>query len=427
MKILIVSSHFPPLNSIASLRPYSWAKYWAALGHGITVLTTRKPYSDNRLDADLSFLTLLEVPIPGVGLLRGFDDPANRSGAVRVDHAAPEGRWRLANRLNAMRRKRGLFMSARMPDHHDLWIRPALRAIRGCRWDLVVSSHGPYACHLIALRLKRAGRARRWIADFRDLWTDNHIFRGCFPFTMLERRLERAVGKHADALTTVSEPLARQLGDKYGDKVRVIENGVDFDDYTGLPAEPAFPKDGLCRIVHTGTIYQGKQDPSPLFEAMRRLRNLGRDEVECLRVIFAGRRLADAIRLAGQYRVADLVEDAGFVNRERALTMQRDADALLFLEFEAPGVAGILTGKLFEYLASGTEILGVGVSAAGSVGELVRAAGAGEMLGRDVTAIMGYLRRLLTEGPRPKQVHPLVRERFDRRRLAERMLAIAGD
>lgn len=426
MKILIVSSHFPPLNSIASLRPYSWAKCWAALGHDITVLTTRKPYSDNRLDADLSFLTLLEVPIPGVDLLRRFDDPANRSGAVRVDHAA-EGRWRLANRLNAMRRKRGLFMSARMPDHHDLWIRPALRAVRDRHWDLVVSSHGPYACHLIAWRLKRTGRARRWIADFRDLWTDNHIFPGCFPFTMLERKLERAVGKHADALTTVSGPWAQKLRNKYGDKVWVIENGVDFDDYTALPAEPVFPKDGLCRIVHTGTIYQGKQDPSPLFEAMRRLRDQGQGEVERLRVIFAGRRLADAVRLAGQYGVADLFEDVGFISRDQALTMQRDADALLFLEFEAPGVTGVRTGKLFEYLASGTEILGVGVSAAGSAGELVRTAGAGEMLGRDVPAIMGYLRRLLTEGPRPKQVHPLVRERFDRRRLAERMLAIASD
>jgi hypothetical protein len=177
MKILIVSSHFPPLNSIASLRPYSWAKYWAALGHDITVLTTRKPHSDNRLDADLSFLTLLEVPIPGVGLLRRFDDPASRSGAVRVDHEAPEGHWRLANRLNAIRRKRGLFMSARMPDHHDLWIRPALG--------------------------------------------------------------------------------------------------------------------NLCRIVHTGTIYQGKRGPSSLFEAMRRL--------------------ADTVRLAEQYGVADLFEDEGFI------------------------------------------------------------------------------------------------------------------
>ena len=47
MKILIITHYFPPLNSIASLRPYSWAKYWTKVGHDVTVLTTKKFPSDN--------------------------------------------------------------------------------------------------------------------------------------------------------------------------------------------------------------------------------------------------------------------------------------------------------------------------------------------------------------------------------------------
>lgn len=42
MRILIVSTFFPPENSIASFRPYSWAKWWSRAGHEVTVVSTKK-------------------------------------------------------------------------------------------------------------------------------------------------------------------------------------------------------------------------------------------------------------------------------------------------------------------------------------------------------------------------------------------------
>lgn len=47
MKIIIVSYYFPPCNSIASLRPVSWAKEWSKLGHEVTVITRQWEESDN--------------------------------------------------------------------------------------------------------------------------------------------------------------------------------------------------------------------------------------------------------------------------------------------------------------------------------------------------------------------------------------------
>ena len=41
-KILIISYCFPPLNVIASLRVYSWAKYWSRMGYEVCVLTAKK-------------------------------------------------------------------------------------------------------------------------------------------------------------------------------------------------------------------------------------------------------------------------------------------------------------------------------------------------------------------------------------------------
>jgi glycosyltransferase involved in cell wall biosynthesis len=425
MKILIISSNFPPLNGIACLRPYSWAKYWAKKGHNVTVLTTKKPQSDIKLNLDLSYFRLIEVPIPWVDYLRKFDDnkPITPSNFT---HAKPARGFfnKFFSSIHALRRSRGIFLAARMPDHHDLWIIPAYRSVCRETWDLVVSTHQPYANHIIGYYLSKRNKTRKWIADFRDLWVDDHLYRGIFPFTVIESFLEKQICITAHYLTTVSNPLANTLRSKYGPKVHVIENGFDPEIYPLLPKTPAFPSDGLKRIVYTGTIYQGKRDPEPLFQAISELRDESFEDVERLRVTFAGRRLKNIREISAQYGISDLIEHEGFVTWERSLTMQRDADILLFLEVEAPGVSGILTGKLFEYLASGTQIMGIGVSASSSVGELVHQSGSGIMLGQDIAAIKKALQQLLTEGSYKKKIHPMIRERFDRSRLADRMISL---
>ena len=60
-KILIITHYFPPINAIASHRPYSWAKYWSRMGHNITVLTTKKEPKSNDLNLDCSFFKVIEA------------------------------------------------------------------------------------------------------------------------------------------------------------------------------------------------------------------------------------------------------------------------------------------------------------------------------------------------------------------------------
>jgi hypothetical protein len=65
MRILIVSTFFPPLNSIASHRPYSWARYWTLAGHDVTVLTTEKQEDPHvGLAVDNPGYKVIEVPSP---------------------------------------------------------------------------------------------------------------------------------------------------------------------------------------------------------------------------------------------------------------------------------------------------------------------------------------------------------------------------
>ena len=50
MRILIVAHAFPPMNSTASHRPYSWARVWRDLGHEVHVLTAVKHGFDGTVD-----------------------------------------------------------------------------------------------------------------------------------------------------------------------------------------------------------------------------------------------------------------------------------------------------------------------------------------------------------------------------------------
>ena len=90
---------------------------------------------------------------------------------------------------------------------------------------------------------------------------------------------------------------------------------------------------------------------------------------------------------------------AGSLPRERALALQRAADALLLLA--SPERSQLLNFKLFEYLAAGRPILAL--AAGTEAGRVVEEAGGAAVPADDVAAIVGALRRLAAgelEAPR---------------------------
>ncbi len=432
LKILIIAQYFPPQNAIASLRPYSWAKYWSRDKHDVSVLTI--PKSPKPTDTSLSTIgfRVIEVPIPGAAYLqsvRGRKTHFNSNfstvsyNGMSQEHAQPNTVFNLL--LEKLQKRYGIFASCRMPDQLDLWCKVAFNAVKNQHWDLVVSTAWPYGVHCPAYRLKKSGIATHWIADWRDLWVDNHIYRGLPGFRFVERLMEKRWSQEADAITTVSKPLAEILRRKYGNKVHVIYNGFDPEDFENLPMERVFPTDDTFRIVYTGTIYTGKRDPAPLFKAVGSLLQ-NKLNPEGLRIIFCGSN-SDVSDIARKYSVNNIVEYAGFLPREVALRMQRDADALLFLEYESENVQGILTGKLFEYLFAGPPIIGVGVSDNSSVGQLLKRTGRGICLGINSDIIAEELIRRISEkhaSSQKKIMNFKSISEYSRKEQSEKMLRI---
>src|SRR5204862_3560109 len=130
------------------------------------------------------------------------------------------------------------------------------------------------------------------------------------------------------------------------------------------------------RITHAGSFF-GKRDPRPFLTA---LAESGLDDV--------------VARFVGDFRVADRewAESLGlgarlelhpYVPRRESLALQRDSDALLLLIPDAGGRGrGVLSGKVFEYLAAERPILAV-VPPDGAAAKLIRDTGAGVVVAPD--------------------------------------------
>jgi hypothetical protein len=425
MRILIITTFFPPDNSIAADRPYTWAKYWSRAGHDVTVLTLE----NNSKQSPSTLFPMDGFKVVSVTLPRWIKWMKNQYKATAGQRLRAR-RGILASAfqfLNTLRHRYGIFCSLRMPDVTDLWIRPAIKKAKSIgTWDLVVSSSGPYAVHIVAYKLERQGLARRWVADYRDLWVDARFFPGLFPFTLIESWLERKLLRHASCVTTVSGAYADHFRSRYSNMaVHVVENGFDPELFNNLSFTNPYPEDGKVRIAYFGTMYGSKTDPSPLFEAVNLLNEDAATGqlLDRLEILFFGQRLDYAEQLIKRYSVGRWVFVKEPVTRDMALQMQRTAHALLFLPWTDARLPGVVSGKIFEYLYSGTQILAVGAAEMGASQQLILDANGGWVFGRDAAAIKEYLRDLLLSGRRvPANTNFGFLKQFHREALAHKFL-----
>ena len=410
------------------------------MGNDVTVLTTNKTkQSDSDFNLPHELFKVVEIPYFSVtheaykvlkrlraGILnRTINNPGTDCASINTFNVS----LKLKSIINKLKRRYGFFTTARIPDDHDTWIWPAVnegdKLLNTNKFDWIFSSYGPPASHIVAGILSKRHKIR-WIADYRDLWIEGHIYPGIWPFKMLEKHLEnKYVGNYANILTTVSLPLAKILGNKFSTQVHVIQNGYDEEDYVKTP--PPYFKHEKKRIVYTGTIYTGKQDPSPLFAAIGLLAKNGKlppNRLSNFEVLFFGSPNDWLNSLIHKYNVEFWVKLMGTVCRDDVLSITNQSDMLLFLDWEDQGKDGILTSKIFEYIATRKPILGVGATENTSSGALMLKAGVGIAAGRDIQKIASIIESLLNSDKVAFQIHPnekIINE-LTRSRQAEKLL-----
>lgn len=249
---------------------------------------------------------------------------------------------------------------ATYPDNNKGWKSYAICAAEDIakknNVDLILSSSSPVITHVIAKELKHLIN-KPWVADLRDLWTQNHNYQYSKFRKYFERRLEVKILDTADELVTVSQPWARDLASFHNrETIHYVTNGFDPENYESR--EPGLTKE--LTITYTGQIYTNKQSIEMLLSAIHSLRVERKISEKYLKVRFFGpynEKLQEGIDKLGLQRV---IKQNGFVSRELASVKQRESQILLLFNWADPVVKGCHGTKIFEYLAAKRPILSVG-------------------------------------------------------------------
>jgi glycosyltransferase involved in cell wall biosynthesis len=237
--------------------------------------------------------------------------------------------------------------------------------------DAIISSSMPMTCHLIAKTLAEKYNIP-WVADFRDLWSQNHYSSHSFVRKYFETKLEIKTLKHASAITVVSQPLVEKLGALHENKqIFPIKNGFDPE-----LVNSENNVDQNFTIVYTGDLYEGKRDPVQLFEVIQELCDNGVIKREDIKIHFFGYPKSESPEYWLQEEIAkhhfqDLVILHGRVSHEIAIFEQRKAQILLLLTWNNPDERGVYTGKVFEYLAAHRPIISFGYTEGGVIKDLL--------------------------------------------------------
>ncbi|RBJ10403.1 hypothetical protein DRA43_02880 [Micromonospora provocatoris] len=389
-RLLIIAYVFPPSESVGARRPGELARYAAARGWDVRILTAT-PAGAGSPDAGVPASDVLRVaPVP--------DSARVVSSVRRAEAQARVGRRRVLTVLGTLGRE------ILVPDACVNWVVPAVRAfLRGGRgdWrpDVVMVTGPPASAYLVAAAIGRRLRVP-WVADYRDLWTVGNDY---WPYgrtrirRVIDRRMERALLRSAAACVTISEPLAEIMRSTFGIETSVVMNGIDprppqsTGEPTGQVAAADAPGRARLTVAHTGRLNPGKRDPSPLLDAVALLG----PEARRVHVVFAGEDNGVAQAATERAGVFDSVTNLGEVSAEKSWRVQAEADVLVLVMWNDPRDAGTVPGKFFDYLRARRPILMIG-HPVGIVAEILRTRRAGVVLS-DPAQIAEQLRLWLSE------------------------------
>jgi glycosyltransferase involved in cell wall biosynthesis len=388
-RILLVAYFYPPCRDTGVLRPAAMAKWLRRLGHEVTVLTTCA-YGESAADAAEDIVRAADVQ-RWRARLRGRDrvdalfDSASYSGRPhRLSKVVvPDP---LAASWLPFARSRGLALARRRS------------------FDCVVTTSPPESAHAVGMALHRRGLP--WLADVRDAWMFESL-RPRYPTRVQRRfdeRLERRWLGSADAVVCVSEAAATDLRHRGIADPLVIANGWDPE----AAPEPAAESIGILdpdrfSLVYTGRFGSYGRDPRGLVDGIVELARTDPGAAARLELVIAGPLTTEEERLFTRDVSPARIVHAGSIVRERALALQREADALLLLA--QPTRSQLLNIKLFEYLAAGRPILALATGT--EAGRVVEELGGRTVRADDpiaIAAALGGAARGELDPPQPEAV-----------------------
>ncbi len=243
-----------------------------------------------------------------------------------------------------------------IPDSRVGWNKYAykkvINIISNKKIDCLITTGPPHSTHLIGLKIHNKYKLK-WIVDLRDPWTEIFYLKNRFRFHFSEqknKKIESEVLENSDAIiTTVGEKYHKILSAKVSNKEKIfkIYNGFDKSVYEKI----SINKTNQFNIVFTGVL--SKNHNYKVFKDAIELLNPKRNRLR-INLILAGRIDMDLKNIFSRNIEIDY---KGYINHEEAIRLIKSSHLLINFMYENTEETDMLSGKLTEYLASGSPII----------------------------------------------------------------------
>jgi len=362
-KILIITYYWPPSGGGGVQRWVKFCKYLPEYGFEPIVLTVAPSDAsytliDNSLEKEIS-ADLKVYTTKSVESLQLF---MKLFGRKKLPHSGFSGENKATFFSKCFRFIRGNFF---IPDPRKGWNKfaqeKAVQLIKEHSIKYVITTSPPHSTQLICTYLKKRC-AIEWFADLRDPWTDIYYYNDLMHTSIarkIDAKYELEVLEQADQVLVVSPAIQRLFASKITEskreKINVLPNGYDEKDVEVFPRSSS-PVNQFV-ITYTGNL--ASNYPGDVF--LNVLKKLI-DQNPAVKIIFrfVGVFPTQLNDLIHTLQLETSIEHIEYVEHSQVFKYLNTSDALFLAIPEAKNNEGILTGKLFEYLATNKPIVCIG-------------------------------------------------------------------
>jgi len=357
-RVLIITYYWPPSGGSGVQRWLKMSKYLPENGWQPVIYTAKNaeyPVEDASLQDDVAPETeVIRQPIIEPYTLYKKFLGINITDKVKAGFIN-EGTKKTTWKENLSIWLRGNFF---IPDARCWWIRPSIKFLskylKEHPVDAMISTGPPHSMHLIAKTLQKKLNIP-WIADFRDPWTDIDFYQDLKLTKYSDRKhhqLENQVLTKATKVVTVGWNCARTLENHGAKDVKIITNGFDEIIDNEPICNQNIVNDGFT-MSHIGII-GANRNPEKFWEA------LGELMIPGLKIQLIGQIDNSVVGSIKRNNIENNVGITPYIPHNQVIEIQRKSQVLLLFINNTPNAKGVLTGKIFEYLASGRPILCIG-------------------------------------------------------------------
>ena len=360
-KVLVITYYWPPSGGAGVQRWLKFVKYLPNYNYKPIVYTVENgeyPVIDDSLKKDVSNQTkILKTKIWEPYSLYKIFTARKKKEKINSSFLTQKKGIKFLENISIWIRG-NLFI----PDARKFWIKPSIKYLSNYlidhHVDVIISSGPPHSTHLIAMELQKRFKIS-WLADFRDPWTNIDFYKDLRLSKWADNKhkfLESAVINNADMVLTVGNQLKKELTDIGANKIRIVENGYDPEDFI---INSSIELDNNFTIAHIGT-FSPSRNHKILWKVLKKI--CGENELfnNKLRLKLIGNIDFSVIQSIRNYGLESYIQKMGYISHEDVIKEQMKSRVLLLMINNTPNSKGIITGKVFEYMATKRPILVIG-------------------------------------------------------------------